>query len=100
MPRGLRSELDALVTFRPDPRNPSVTGDIRVAQSAYTETISIAALARQAATPVSPNVQRPYLDLLTREYGEQIQITHLPLFAGEIKGAEQLRELEKLLFAA
>jgi anion-transporting ArsA/GET3 family ATPase len=46
------------------------------------------------------DMQRPYLDLLTREYGEQIQITHLPLFAGEIKGAEQLRELEKLLFAA
>ncbi len=33
MPRGMRSELDALVTFRPDPRNPSLTGDIRVVQS-------------------------------------------------------------------
>ena len=65
LPRGLRSELDALVTFRPDPRNPSLTGDIRVVQSAYTETITIAALARQAALPVGgAAVQRPYLDRL------------------------------------
>ena len=63
--KGLRSELDALVTFRPDPRNPSLTGDIRVVQSAYTETITIAALARQAALPVmAPTVERPYLDRL------------------------------------
>ena len=65
MPRGMRSELDALVTFRPDPRNPSLTGDIRVVQAAYTETITLAALARQAALPLTPaNVQRPYLDRL------------------------------------
>src|SRR4030095_4365999 len=38
VPRGLRSELDALVTYRPDPRSPSLTGDIRIVQSAYTET--------------------------------------------------------------
>ncbi|HJU43700.1 MAG TPA: translocation/assembly module TamB domain-containing protein, partial [Vicinamibacterales bacterium] len=65
LPRGLRSELDALVTFRPDPRNPSLTGDVRIVQSAYTETITIAALARQAALPIAPaNVERPYLDRL------------------------------------
>ena len=65
IPRGLRSELDALVTFRPDPRNPSLTGDIRVVQSAYTETITIAAFARQAAAPVTPGaLNRPYLDRL------------------------------------
>jgi outer membrane protein insertion porin family len=65
MPRGLRSELDALVTYRPDPQDPSLTGDIRIVQSAYTETITIAALARQAALPVAPaSVQRPYLDRL------------------------------------
>jgi outer membrane protein insertion porin family len=66
IPKGLRSELDALVTFRPDPRSPSLTGDIRVVQSAYTETITIAALARQAAVPVvaGPAVERPYLDRL------------------------------------
>jgi len=45
-------------------------------------------------------MQRPYLDLLAQEYGEQIQITHLPLFAGEMKGLDQLQKLEKLLFAA
>jgi outer membrane protein assembly factor BamA/autotransporter translocation and assembly factor TamB len=65
VPRGLRSELDALVTFRPDPRSPSLTGDIRVVQSAYTETITLAALARQAALPVTgPAVDRPYLERL------------------------------------
>ena len=65
MPAGLRSELDALVTFHPDSRNPQLTGDIRVAQSAYTDTITIAAFARQAASPVSPTaVERPYLDRL------------------------------------
>ena len=65
LPRGLRSELDALVTFRPDPKEPSITGDIRIVQSAYTETITLAALARQAALPVAPSdVERPYLDRL------------------------------------
>lgn len=65
IPRGLRSELDALLTFRPDPRNPSLTGDIRIVQSAYTEAISVAALARQATLPVTgATVQAPYLDRL------------------------------------
>jgi outer membrane protein assembly factor BamA len=66
LPKGLRSELDALVTFRPNPKSPSLTGDIRIVQSAYTETITIAALARQAALPVggSPAVDRAYLDRL------------------------------------
>jgi outer membrane protein insertion porin family len=66
LPRGLRSELDALVTFRPDPEQPSITGDIRIVQSAYTETITLAALARQAALPITPagDVDRPYLDRL------------------------------------
>ncbi|HET9703680.1 MAG TPA: translocation/assembly module TamB domain-containing protein [Vicinamibacterales bacterium] len=65
LPRGLRSELDALVTYRPDAKAPSLTGDIRVVQSAYTETITLAALARQAATPVVPgSAERGYLDRL------------------------------------
>ena len=65
MPQGLRSEIDALVTYRPDPRNPSLTGDIRVVQGAYTEAITLAALARQAALPVTPaDAERPYLDRL------------------------------------
>jgi len=66
IPKGLRSELDALLTFRPDARTPSLTGDIRIAQGAYTETITLAALARQAALPVSAatTAQAPYLDRL------------------------------------
>ncbi|MFM8533248.1 MAG: translocation/assembly module TamB domain-containing protein, partial [Acidimicrobiia bacterium] len=66
LPKGLRSELDALVTFRPDARTPSLTGDIRIAQGAYTETITMAALARQAALPVAagPTATSPLLDRL------------------------------------
>jgi arsenite-transporting ATPase len=43
-------------------------------------------------------MQRPYLDLLTREYGQTMNITQLPLFADEVKGTERLRELGKRLF--
>jgi arsenite-transporting ATPase len=43
-------------------------------------------------------MQRPYLDLLAHEYGEQMTITHLPLFAREIKGVARLRMMERLLF--
>ncbi len=57
--KGLRSEVDALVIYRPDPKAPSLTGDIRIAQSAYTETITIASLARRATLPVSPTAERP-----------------------------------------
>ena len=44
-------------------------------------------------------MQRPYLDLLENEYGRQMTITRLPLFADEMKGTNRLRTLEKLLFA-
>ena len=64
LPKGLRSEVDALIIYRPDPKVPSVTGDVRIVQSAYTETITIASLARRATLPVAPMVQRPYLDRL------------------------------------
>ena len=43
-------------------------------------------------------MQRPYLDLLAEEYGRQMTITHLPLFADEMKGVDRLRELEEVLF--
>lgn len=45
-------------------------------------------------------MQWPYIDLLAREYGTQMAITHLPLFAEEVKGIARLRELERFLFAA
>ncbi|MFC2037500.1 ArsA family ATPase [Chloroflexota bacterium] len=44
-------------------------------------------------------MQRPYLDLLAAEYDGRMAITHLPLFADEMKGPDRLRELETLLFA-
>lgn len=44
-------------------------------------------------------MQRPYLDLLTKEYGQRMTITRLPLFADEMKGVNRLVELEKVLFA-
>jgi len=43
-------------------------------------------------------MQRPYLDLLAKEYSQRMTITQLPFFADEIKGTNRLRTLEKLLF--
>lgn len=43
-------------------------------------------------------MQRPYLDLLSEEYGQRMTITHLPLFAREMKGIDRLRKLEEKLF--
>jgi arsenite-transporting ATPase len=45
-------------------------------------------------------MQRPYIDLLTQEYGQRLTITQLPLFADEMKGTERLQKLEGLLFAS
>lgn len=45
------------------------------------------------------SMQRPYLDLLAARYGGRLAITHVPLFANEIKGVNRLRELETALFA-
>jgi arsenite-transporting ATPase len=45
-------------------------------------------------------MQRPYLDLLAKEYGERMTITELPLFASEMKGTKRLRRLEKVLFSS
>jgi arsenite-transporting ATPase len=44
-------------------------------------------------------MQRPYLDMLAVEYGGEMAITHLPLFADEMKGTDRLRKLEELLYA-
>jgi len=44
-------------------------------------------------------MQRPYLDLLAVKYGQRLAITHVPLFADEIKGVTRLQELERALFA-
>ena len=44
-------------------------------------------------------MQAPYLDLLAVKYGGRLAITHVPLFADEIKGVQRLQELEGALFA-
>jgi hypothetical protein len=44
------------------------------------------------------SMQQGYLDLLAGEYGGQMTITHLPLFAREIKGVSRLRKVERVLF--
>jgi arsenite-transporting ATPase len=43
-------------------------------------------------------MQRPYLDLLQQDYGEEMAITQVPLFAEEIKGVARLGKVEGLLF--
>jgi arsenite-transporting ATPase len=45
-------------------------------------------------------MQRPYLQLLEEEYGQRMSITHVPLFAQEIKGVERLDQVARILFAA
>ncbi len=43
-------------------------------------------------------MQRPYLDLLEREYGGRMTITRLPLLADEVKGIARLQEVAARLF--
>jgi len=43
-------------------------------------------------------MQQVYLDLLSDEYGEQMDITHVPFFAREIKGVARLQKVERVLF--
>jgi len=45
-PRGLRSEIDALLTYDIGEATPILRGDVRVQRSSYTDPISLAALAR------------------------------------------------------
>ena len=51
-PRGLRSEVDALLTYNMSGATPMLSGDVRVQRSAYTDPISLAALARANSTAV------------------------------------------------
>jgi len=44
-------------------------------------------------------MQIPYIEMLVREYGEEMKIIQLPLFPSEMKGVERLKELERVLFA-
>ena len=42
--------------------------------------------------------QQPYVALLEGEYGRQMTITQVPLFAREIKGVARLHKVERVLF--
>lgn len=44
-------------------------------------------------------MQVAYIEMLVREYGEEMEIIRLPLFPYEMKGVERLKELERVLFA-
>ncbi len=61
-PRGLRSEVDALITFDVNGTTPLLAGDVRILRSAYTETISLAALARNANTSAPASAQPSAFD--------------------------------------
>ena len=43
-------------------------------------------------------MQRPYIQMLRDEYGDDREIIEVPLFPYEIKGVQRLRELEQVLF--
>ncbi|MCX7682635.1 MAG: ArsA family ATPase [Anaerolineae bacterium] len=45
-------------------------------------------------------MQRPYLDMLGREYNGRITLVELPLFPCEIRGIERLRAVEATLFGS
>ena len=64
-PAGLQSEVDALVTLLPSPTGWTLTGDINVERSAYTEPISLPALmaARRTRVP-SPAGEESWGDRL------------------------------------
>jgi outer membrane protein insertion porin family len=49
-PRGLRSEIDALLAFRPEGLAPTLTGDVRVRQGSYTEAITLSSLATRGGS--------------------------------------------------
>lgn len=44
-------------------------------------------------------MQRKYIDMLSNDHGDRMQLVEVPLFPHEIKGVESLRELEAVLFA-
>lgn len=44
-------------------------------------------------------MQIAYIEILIRDYGEEMGIIQLPLFPYEMKGVERLKELERVLFA-
>ena len=64
-PRGLRSEVDALLTYNVNGPTPLLSGDVRVQRSAYTDPISLAALARaNSAAVVRPATGESTLDAM------------------------------------
>lgn len=64
-PEGLQSEANALVTLRPGPQAWSLTGDVTVVRSAYTDTISLAGLiAARGARASSPGDDEDWIDRL------------------------------------
>jgi outer membrane protein assembly complex protein YaeT len=64
-PTGLQSEADAIVTLAPSPTGWTLTGDINIERSTYTETISLPALiaARRARIP-APRGDEPWAQRL------------------------------------
>jgi len=43
-------------------------------------------------------MQRPYIEMLEREFGDQMVLVKLPLLPFEVKGIERLKAVEELLF--
>ncbi len=43
-------------------------------------------------------MQRPYIEMLEREFGDHMVLVKLPLLPFEVKGIERLKAVEELLF--
>ena len=92
-PTGLRSEVDALVTYDVGGPTPVLSGDVRVQRSAYTQPLSLAALARaNNAATVRPIGGESALDQLRLNINvttvEDIRVDNN---YGRLEGGAQLR---------
>ena len=68
-PAGFRSQVDGVVTLNPSLRAPTVSGDVRVSEGSYTQTITLTGLARKTTVPASQLGESPYVDRLRLNVG-------------------------------
>lgn len=92
-PRGLRSEIDAQLTYAINGAAPLLRGDVRVVRSAYTEPISLAALARaNRASTVQPPGGGSALDDLRLDVAvTTVEDLRVDNNYGRFEGGAQLR---------
>ncbi|MGE0460610.1 MAG: translocation/assembly module TamB domain-containing protein [Vicinamibacterales bacterium] len=89
-PRGLRSEIDALVTYSIEEAGPQVVGDVRVLRSSYTAPISLAALAT-ATTTRTPAARSALDDIRLNVAVTTVEDMRVDNNYGRFEGGAQVR---------